>query len=70
VQQKQWCFMTNVGLINVYLEGFRAAHYDKLAVTACPYTNNAQKIRYWRKGHHYATTLNNSIRGLPLIRAN
>ncbi|MCV6637635.1 hypothetical protein [Candidatus Albibeggiatoa sp. nov. NOAA] len=67
VQQKQWWFMTNVGLINVYLEGFRAAHYDKQSVAACPYKDDAQKVSYWRKGHDYAMTLNNSIQGLSLL---
>ncbi len=67
VQQRQkWWFMTNVGLINVYLEGFRAAHYDKLSVAACPYKDDTKKVDYWHKGHNYAITLNFSIKNISL----
>lgn len=60
--------MTNVSLINVYLEGFRAGYYDKLAVTACPYTDDVQKAIHWRKGHDYAKTLSNAVQGLTLLQ--
>lgn len=60
--------MTNVGLINVYLEGFRAGYYDKVSVLSCPYGYDVQKANYWKKGHNYAVTLNNSVRELTLLK--
>lgn len=59
--------MTHVSLINVYLEGFRAGYYDKLARTACPYNDDVQKATYWRKGHDYATTLSHTVQGIVLL---
>ncbi len=48
--------MTSITLINIYLEGFRAAHYDKLPNSACPYV--AEQAEHWQKGHQYGQNLN------------
>jgi hypothetical protein len=49
--------MTNIKLIDIYLEGFRAYHYDKLTSKACPYDDETLKSKYWQKGYQYAQNL-------------
>ena len=49
--------MTNLKLINIYLDGFRACHYDKLSRLKCPYSTESQEAHYWHKGYDYAENL-------------
>jgi len=49
--------MTPINLINVYLEGFRACHYEQFPVEECPYRATSPEYIYWHKGYHYAKNL-------------
>jgi hypothetical protein len=49
--------MTSLKLINIYINGFRACHYDKLSSAKCPYPTNTQEANHWQKGYEYAATL-------------
>ncbi|OUD14975.1 hypothetical protein [Thioflexithrix psekupsensis] len=42
--------MTNVKLINIYLDGFRASHYGKLTSCACPFPENTEMATHWLRG--------------------
>ena len=55
--------MTNLKLINVYLEGFRACHYAKQATPSCPYGKDGDKAQYWLKGFEYAHGLEKALSG-------
>jgi len=46
--------MTNVKLIDIYLDGFRAYHYDKKPNSSCPYAEGSSQFKEWKKGYHYA----------------
>ncbi len=49
--------MTNLKLIDIYLEGFRACHYDKLSNSDCPYSLESVQANYWQTGYQYAENL-------------
>ena len=53
--------MTNIKLINVYLEGFRACYYDRKSDVECPYPAETPKSEYWKKGHRYAKNMDNFL---------
>lgn len=50
--------MTHLKLINIYLDGFRACHYDKLSKLECPYSIDSPEAHHWHKGYDYAENLN------------
>lgn len=53
--------MTNLKLINVYLEGFRACHYARQSTPNCPYGKDNDKAQYWLKGFEYAHGLDKAL---------
>ena len=49
--------MTSLRLINIYIDGFRACHYEKVSRSECPYLTDTQEANYWHKGYEYAENL-------------
>lgn len=49
--------MTHLKFINVYIDGFRACHYEKLSKFECPHPTHTQEAAHWQKGYEYAETL-------------
>lgn len=56
--------MTNLKLIDIYLDGFRAGHYDKLSNEAGPYFADTPQSEYWQRGHLYAQYLDKTLASL------
>lgn len=55
--------MTKLKLINIYLDGFRARHYDKQAVLVCPYDVDTEEHIHWLRGFEYAKRVERFLQG-------
>lgn len=55
--------MTQLKLINIYLEGFRTRHYGKIPVPACPYEAGTEECAYWLRGFEYAESVEKFLQG-------
>jgi len=56
-------FMTKLKLINIYLDGFRACHYDKKSAPVCPYEVGTEAHLYWARGFEYAERVDKFLQG-------
>jgi hypothetical protein len=55
--------MTQLKLINIYLDGFRTRHYDKVAASVCPYEAGSEECAYWLRGFEYAEGVDKFLQG-------
>lgn len=55
--------MTQLKLINIYLDGFRTRHYDKMSVPVCPYEAGTEEGAYWLRGFEYAESVDKFLQG-------
>ncbi|MEZ5672646.1 MAG: hypothetical protein R3E08_09785 [Thiotrichaceae bacterium] len=62
--------MTQLKLINIYLDGFRSRHYDKQSVPVCPYAIGTDERMYWLRGFEYAENVEKFLRELAHPKQN